>query len=131
MTKRKILLVEDETALLDGLRLFLAGDDLEILACANGSEALAVARQNPVDLVVTDVKLPDLNGLTVAREIRKLNPGIPAIVMTAYNHKEDFNEFSREGTAAYFQKPINTDELKRTIYTLLHRRTKGGIDSHY
>ncbi len=120
-----VLIVDDEAIFCsiaaDGLRASALG--CEVLTAGNGREALEVLARQPVDLVVTDLRMPELDGLELLSELMRRSPRLPVIVMTAYGTPAMEERVERDGAVAYLEKPIDFDQLRETIAELLQRAT--------
>src|SRR3972149_3184921 len=81
---RTILLVDDEPEVLRLFKRILSAEDTLILAAQSGVEALEIARQTRLDLVILDLKLPDVSGTEVLRRLRRIDAGVPVIIVTSY-----------------------------------------------
>ena len=107
-----ILIVEDEADLARGLQRTINLDlDCRILVAGNGVEALHILSGNAVDVVLTDVIMPEMDGLTLLREIKTLYPAVTVIIMTAYASIEKAVEAIKEGAYDFIQKPLNQERL--------------------
>lgn len=115
MNKLAILLIDDEEAQLISLKSFLTKREIEVYTATSGQEGLDIARQQTIDLVLTDYRMPEWNGLVVLRKIKELNPEIDVVVMTAYGNIEDAVEIMKAGAYDYLSKPIDLDELENLI----------------
>jgi len=111
--KRRILLVDDEPAVLALLGRILSAEDAEILAVQRGAEALEIARRTHVDLVILDVRLPDVSGLEVLRRVRRLDEAVPVIMVTSYGSAQTVKAAMRLGAFDYLTKPFDNQEVKR------------------
>src|SRR3989304_1499035 len=111
--KRRILLVDDEPAVLALLGRILSAEDAEILAVQRGAEALEIARRTHVDLVILDVRLPDVSGLEVLRRVRRLDEAVPVIMVTSYGAAQTVKAAMRLGAFDYLTKPFDNQEVKR------------------
>lgn len=110
-----ILLVEDEANVLKMLERFLA-PSYRCLAATNGKDALEVLKnERDVDVVVTDVHMPGMDGLQLIRAIRRMRPHLPAIAMTAYGNEETAVEALRAGATNYLRKPFKTQEFLSVV----------------
>ncbi len=108
----RVLLVDDETELVSTVaeRLSFRGIDADWVT--TGQEALQLARENDYDIAVLDVKMPSMSGLELAREIRKLKPGLAIIFLTGHGSQADFDEgVSQAGEEYYLAKPIDIEVL--------------------
>src|SRR4051812_25895963 len=110
-----ILLVEDEANVLKMLERFLA-PSYRCLAATNGKDALEILKvERDVDVVVTDVRMPGMDGIQLIRAIRRLRPHLPAIAMTAYGSEETAVEALRAGATNYLRKPFKTQEFLSVV----------------
>jgi DNA-binding NtrC family response regulator len=107
----RLLIVEDEKAQREMLEGFLIREGFSVAAVDGGDRALETLRQATFDLVLLDYKMPRMNGLETLREIRKINPELMVIMMTAYGTIETAVRSMKEGAADYLTKPIDLDEL--------------------
>src|SRR5581483_1786190 len=106
-----ILLVEDEANVLKMLERFLA-PSYRCLSATNGKDALELLKtERDVDVVVTDVRMPGMDGIQLIRAIRRMRPHLPAIAMTAYGSEETAVEALRAGATNYLRKPFKTQEF--------------------
>jgi nitrogen regulation protein NR(I) len=111
MTPSKILLIEDDLSSSDALECVLRDEDYYVTAVARGDTGLAEARHKSFDLVITDFKLPGLNGLEVVRQIHGIKPRLPIILMTAHGTTELAIEATKLGAYDYLLKPFEMEEL--------------------
>ncbi len=116
----KILLVDDEPALLDTLAFNLRSSGYEVVTAADGVAALEVARAESPQLVVLDLMLPELDGLTVCRSLRQVSD-IPILVLTARTGELDKIVGLESGADDYMTKPFSLGELQARIRALLRR----------
>ena len=118
--KKSILIVDDEEDLIWSISKTLAKTDerLEVICVQDGDAALAVLSKRPVDVVVSDVRMPGRDGLQLLEEIRFNYPGTKVIIMTAYGSEEMQTRITAR-TPYYLEKPFEIQYLKRLIYTAL------------
>jgi len=107
-----ILVVDDEPNSLFGICQVLTDEGFQAIPANNGKEALEKLRTNPVNLIITDEKMPDLTGMELLSEVRKTHPHIPLILITAYGSVLMAVEALRKGAFYFFEKPI-FDKLER------------------
>jgi PAS domain S-box-containing protein len=116
----KILIAEDEFYNYLLLKAFLATPNISLLHAQNGYEAVELFRQNPgIDLVLMDIKMPVMDGITAFDEIRKISADIPVIAQTAYALEQEKDQFLSRGFNDYIAKPIKKDELLEKINKIL------------
>jgi DNA-binding NtrC family response regulator len=94
----------------------------QVSVCGNGADALAFLEREPVDLVVTDVRMPGLSGMEALRAIKELNPEIVVIIMTAFGSIDQAVQAVKEGAYDYINKPFKIDEMLLTIEKALEER---------
>jgi two-component system, response regulator, stage 0 sporulation protein F len=114
-TGKRILLVDDEENARTALARILARDGYEITSAGNGLEALEQLKISSFDLVVTDINMPEMNGMSFLRELNSLYPGINVIMITAYGEVESYIEAMSLGAFEYINKPVRIDEVKKII----------------
>ena len=115
MADFKILLIDDEPAQIISLKSFLQRRKYSVFTANSGTEGLEIVRNNDVDLVFTDFRMPDMSGLDVVKAIKAINPEIPVVVITAYSQTEDAVQVMKEGAYDYLSKPVDLDELELLV----------------
>lgn len=122
-TKYRILVVEDDEDICTYIRNeFL--NEFHVQTCVNGKEALALILKNAPDLVISDVMMPEMDGMTLCKKIKQninIN-SVPVILLTAKTRDEDNLEGLEVGADAYITKPFNIDILQQTVVNILHSR---------
>ena len=119
--KVKILLVEDDPNFGSILKSYLELADYEVLLKTDGKQGLAAYKTYSFDLCILDIMMPEMDGFTLAKEIRKLNNKIPLIFLTAKTLKEDVLEGFRIGADDYLTKPFDSEVLLYKIAAILKR----------
>ncbi|OQX85787.1 two-component system response regulator [candidate division KSB1 bacterium 4484_87] len=122
MEKLSILIIDDEEAQLLSLKSYLQRRKYKIFTATSGKEGLTLAEKNAIDLVLTDFRMPEWDGLTVLKRIKALNPEIDVVVMTAYGNVENAVEMMKSGAYDYLTKPINLDDLEILIERVAEKR---------
>ena len=122
----KILVVDDEELLVKGIKFNLQNDGYQVVCGTNGKEAVELARDPEVRLVVLDVMMPVIDGLEACRRIREFSD-VPIIMLTARTEDMDKLMGFEQGADDYLTKPFNILELKARIRALLRR--SGGYDT--
>jgi len=120
----KVLLAEDDNNLGMLLQNYLSAKSYDTTLLVNGVRALEEFPRQQYELCILDIMMPEMDGLTLAREIRKINPSIPIIFLTAKSQKEDILEGFRTGADDYITKPFSMEELLYRIQAIL-KRTAG------
>jgi two-component system, NtrC family, response regulator PilR len=113
--KPRILVVDDEPSMREMLRIVLRRDGYEVVVAENGREAIDHLQREPVDLLLSDIRMPDLSGVEVLRTAKDLNRDIVAFMMTAFASTDTAVEAMRLGAVDYFTKPFSMDELRLKI----------------
>ena len=116
----KILVVDDEELLVKGIRFNLQNDGYQVVTGSNGREAIELARDPDIRLIVLDVMMPEVDGLTACRTIREFSD-VPIIMLTARTEDMDKLLGFEHGADDYLTKPFNILELKARIRALLRR----------
>jgi len=117
----RILVVEDEASLREGLRDLLQGDGHTVTAVADGAAAVEAGLAEPFELVVLDLMLPRLDGITVCRQLRAARPGMPILMLTARGSEDDKVRGLGEGADDYVTKPFSARELLARVRALGRR----------
>ncbi len=120
----KILVVDDEALLVKGIRFNLQNDGYEVVTGFNGLEAVELAKDPSVNLIVLDVMMPQMDGLTACSKIREFS-NVPIILLTAKTEDMDKLLGFDQGADDYLTKPFNILELKARIRALLRRAGAG------
>jgi DNA-binding response OmpR family regulator len=124
MKKVSILLAEDDPNLGQLLKNYLTLKEYEPTLVTDGAQALKLFRKDKFTLCLLDVMMPEIDGFTLAKEIRALDPNIPVIFLTAKNLKQDVIEGFKSGADDYITKPFSMEELVYRIEAILRRSTK-------
>lgn len=119
MNQPRILVVDDQQIILFLLETHLRQAGFTPLLAASGAEALALLQDHPVDLMITDLIMPEMGGLELMERVRTLHPEIPIIVITTNGSVEGAVEAMRRGAYDYLEKPYNPDDLRITIQRAL------------
>jgi two-component system, OmpR family, response regulator len=123
MNSIRILLAEDDNNLGILLKKYLTAKNFDTVLYVNGIQALDAFRNKSFDLCILDIMMPEMDGLTLAREIRFASPEMPVIFLTAKNQQEDILEGFRSGADDYITKPFSMEELILRIEAILRRTT--------
>ena len=87
----------------------------KVYQAANGMEALQILRDQPIDCILLDMRIPGMNGIEILREIRKRNLNMPVFMMTAFEEEEMVTEAKQLGVIKFFLKPFNVFDLRNEV----------------
>ncbi|MEJ5264673.1 MAG: response regulator transcription factor [Bacteroidales bacterium] len=125
--KTRVLLAEDDENLGNLLKEYLKARNFEAELCTDGEKAMKNLQRNKYDICILDVMMPNMDGFTVAKEIRRLNNDIPIIFLTAKSMKDDVLEGFASGADDYLTKPFSMEELIFRIEAILRRTQNKNI----
>ena len=117
----RLLLVDDDASLLKLLTIRLKAEGFSILSAASAEEALQVLRNNPVDLVLTDLRMEGASGLDLFTQIRHFYPGLPVIIMSAQGTIPEAVSATQMGVFEFLTKPVDKNTLLKTIRAALEQ----------
>lgn len=124
-----LLLVEDDIDLQKVLAQYLELSGFSVYSANHGKHGLKVYQEHHIDLCILDVMMPVMDGLTLAREIRTLDPAMPIVFLTAKNRKEDRLNGLKIGADDYITKPFEAEELVLRIHNILKRSRREDLES--
>lgn len=125
----KILIIDDETDLRFVLKRFLTKHNYEVVEAATGKKALEILKSQEVNLILCDFKLDDMDGATVLKAIKEIDPAVPVIIITGYSNIKIAVEVMRLGALDYVTKPLIPDEILMTIRKALAKTSdEPGVD---
>ncbi len=114
-----ILIVDDESEMRSALSHALTRSGFTVESAASGAEALVKVKKNPFSLVITDVKMPQMSGMELLGAVKKISPGIPVMVITAYGSIHNAVEAMQAGAVDYLLKPFSFETLVATVKKVL------------
>jgi len=117
-----ILLVDDEQPIREALLLLLKNADYRISGCGSGQEAIQHLESEQYDIVVTDLFLPDVNGIDILKKAKELSPTIEVILITGHASAETAVRAMKEGAFDYITKPLNIEELRVIITKAIEKQ---------
>ena len=118
----RILVVDDERSMRELLAIVLRREGYEVLLAENGRAAIALLEREPVDLLISDIKMPDLSGVDVLRAAKKIDRDILGIMITAFASTDTAVEAMRLGACDYISKPFDVDLLKMKVREKIENR---------
>ncbi len=117
----EMLIVDDEPRLLRVLRLGLPGHGFNVLTASNGQEALKVLFDKHIDVVVTDVRMPVMDGVELIYEMERLGVRLPVVVTTAHADVDTAVKTLKHGACDYIRKPFSVDELVQSVRNAMQK----------
>jgi CheY-like chemotaxis protein len=115
----RILIIEDDEEMRSLLKDLLEDEGYQTESADNGSEAFGKLAREYFDLIITDIRMPGLTGLDILPGIRRLQPGIPIIVITAFGSEEVHRKALERGATAYMEKPVHIHQLGELIHQMI------------
>jgi len=139
MKKPGILLIDDDKNTADGLRKILIQDGYDTSCVYTGNEALHLIDTEHFDIVITDMKLPDISGFSIIEKVKKKDPNIPVIMITAFSSLQTAIDAMKKGADDYLTKPVNIEELElilkktweKQLLILQNRELRKELDDKY
>ena len=113
--RTNVLVVDDDYHMRLALKESLSKAGYAVSVAEDGMEAVEAVKKNPLDLMITDVKMPRLNGLDLLSQVREMSPFLPVILITGYGTIQDAVRVMKEGAFDYIQKPFNTETLYNVV----------------
>lgn len=126
LTNLNVLYAEDDIFIQQQIVGVLNHFFKDVYIAGNGKEALEIYRQSTVHVIIADIKMPKMDGLAMAKEIRKANPDIPIIITSGFTDKEDLLDAIRLHLVDYLPKPISYSALKEALGMCASRIVKNG-----
>jgi len=119
MKKQKALVIDDEQVVLDSVSKILTDENYEVDVSLSGREGLNWAIQKEYDIVLTDIRMPDIGGMRVLRDIKRANPSLPVVMITGYGSIQSSVQAMKLGAADYIEKPFTPDQLINAVASAL------------
>lgn len=117
-----LLLVDDDPSLLKLLGMRLSSEGYQVTTADSGREALRLLQKERIDLAISDLRMDEMDGLTLFSEIQKNNPGLPVIILTAHGSIPDAVSATQQGVFSFLTKPVDREALYRAIDSALAQR---------
>lgn len=118
----KVLLVEDDQWVRDSLRRFFANENCALMAVETGEDALEIIKDNDCDIIITDYRLPGMDGLEFLKRAQSLNAPFKKILLTAYMTEPVISEAFRLGVHEFIEKPFSMEDLEEALARVLERK---------
>jgi len=115
MEKKKALVIDDEQIVLDSVSQILIDENYEVDASLSGREGLDWAIERPYDIVLTDIRMPDIGGMRVLRDIKRIKSSLPVLIITGYATTKAAVQAMKLGAADYIEKPFEPEQLLESV----------------
>ncbi len=122
--KKRILIIEDDDEMRSLLKDFIEEEGYEADSVEKGTYAFRKLMKESFDLIITDIRMPGYSGLEILPELKRLQPGIPIVVITAFGSEEVYRKALSRGANAYLEKPIHFHKLKELIQKIISTKEK-------
>ena len=119
MDKKRALVIDDEKIVLDSVSKILTDENYEVDVTLSGREGIDRAIKGKYDIVLTDIRMPDIGGMLVLRDVKRAKPSLPVVMITAYASIESSVEAMKMGAADYIEKPFTPDLLIKAVSSAL------------
>jgi DNA-binding NtrC family response regulator len=119
MGKNKALVIDDEQIVLDSVSKILKDENYEVDVSLSGREGLNQAIQKEYDIVLTDIRMPDIGGMRVLRDVKRAKPSLPVVIITGYASVKSAVQAMKLGAADYIEKPFTPDQLLKAVNSAL------------
>jgi len=106
MEKKKALVIDDDQMVLDSVRRVLSDDSYEVDAVSKGSEGRDLAIEGDYDIVLSDIRMPDMGGMKILRDVKRAKPAIPVLMITGYATVKSAVQAMKLGATDYLEKPF-------------------------
>jgi len=115
MEKNKALVIDDEQIVLDSVSKILKDENYEVDVSLSGHEGLDQAIKKEYDIVLTDIRMPDIGGMRVLRDVKRAKSSLPVVIITGYASVKSAVQAMKLGAADYIEKPFTPDQLLRAV----------------
>src|SRR6195256_3290789 len=127
--RKQVLIVDDEPNLRKILSAQLSRDGYDVLTAEDGEKGLEALREHHIDLVITDLKMPKLDGMALLREALREDPELPIVMITAHGTIDTAVEALKTGAFDYLTKPFDKDEVRQIVAKALKTRQLAGAEA--
>lgn len=120
MKKKRVLVIDDERIVLDSITKILSPENFEVDVTLSGREGLAWAIAKDYDIVLTDLRMPDIGGMRVLRDVKRAKPALPVVMITGFGTVQSAVQAMKLGAAEFLEKPFAPDALVSVVQKALH-----------
>ena len=125
MEKKKALVIDDEQIVLDSVSQILMDENYEVDVSLSGREGLDWAIERPYDIILTDIRMPDIGGMRVLRDVKRIKPSLPVVIITGYATTKSAVQAMKLGAADYIEKPFEPEQLLDSVSRALGISSEG------
>lgn len=123
MLKGNLLVIDDEEAIRNVIRRLFRGTEIEVFSAGTGEDGVDILKENPIDVLLTDLRLPGINGIDILKQAKKIDEDIEVIVMTAYGTIDTAVDAMKLGAFDFLTKPFDSlERMKRIVELAIERR---------
>jgi len=115
MEKKQVLVIDDEQIVLDSVSQILIDENYEVDVSLSGREGLDWAIERPYDIILTDIRMPDIGGMRVLRDIKRVKSSLPVVIITGYATTKSAVQAMKLGAAEYIEKPFEPEQLLEAV----------------
>jgi FixJ family two-component response regulator len=123
MKHKKVLVIDDEQIVLNSVKRILGQAGFEVETTLKGRQGLEWALNKTYDIVLTDIRMPDIGGMIVLRDIKRAKPEVPVIIITGYANVQSAVQAMKLGAADYVEKPFTPDQLLKAVNQAIEHST--------
>src|SRR3990172_2206190 len=124
--KKKVWIVDDDKSIRWVLEKALSKEDVDITSFSDPKQVLEKIKHESPDVVISDIRMPGMDGITLLEKIKRLAPAVPVIIMTAYSDLDRAVAAFREGAFEFLSKPFDVDEVVSLVRRAIHQSSRGG-----
>jgi len=121
MEKKNVLVIDDEQIILDSVKKILGAEDFKVDPAISSREGLERAMSRDYDLVLTDIRMPEIGGMRILRDIKRSKPATPVVIFTGYATVQSAVQAMKLGASDYIEKPFTPDMLLTTVKKVLEK----------
>jgi len=121
MEKKKVLVIDDEQIILDSVKKILGAEDFQVDPAISSRDGLERAMSRNYDLVLTDIRMPEIGGMRILRDIKRSKPALPVVIFTGYATVQSAVQAMKLGASDYVEKPFTPDMLVTTVKKVLQK----------
>lgn len=110
-----VLVVDDNAEQVNILKKILTREGYEVSSATSGADALKIVEDEPIDVLITDMSMPEMDGITLLKKAKAVKKNLPIIIITAFGEWGPYAEALREGAADFLSKPFKVDEILKVL----------------